>query len=128
MINRSRVRSKSGHNICSHYSIRKRFTHINFNIKKSKLIKSTKHFLHSRDKRKKTLSPQNNLQQQILNKYKFKIKNGKGILREYHDNGKLKFGGEYINGNKKGKKYCDKGELIFEEEYLKGKKWNGKIK
>ena len=45
------------------------------NIKKSKLIKSTKHFLHSRDKRKKTLSPQNNLQQQILNKYKFKIKN-----------------------------------------------------
>ena len=35
------------------------------------------------------------------NKYKFIIKNGKGILREYHDNGKLKFEGEYINGNKK---------------------------
>jgi len=34
-------------------------------------------------------------------KYKFIIKNGKGILREYHDNGKLKFEGEYINGNKK---------------------------
>ena len=61
-------------------------------------------------------------------KYKFIIKDGKGILRLYHDNGKLKFEGEYINGNKKGKKYCDNGELIFEGEYLNEKKWNGKIK
>ena len=44
------------------------------NIKKSKLLRSTKHHFHSRDKRN-TLSPQNNLQQQNLNKYKFKIKN-----------------------------------------------------
>ena len=52
--------------------------------------------------------------------------NGKG--KEYYDNGKLKFEGEYLNGEKngKGKEYDDNGNLKFEGEYLNDLKWNGK--
>ena len=52
-------------------------------------------------------------------------KNGK--RKEYHDNGELKFEGEYLNGkrNRKGKKYYDIGILKFEDEYLNGER-NGK--
>ena len=41
---------------------------------------------------------------------------------------KLKFEGEYLNGerNGKGKEYYENGQLKFEGEYLNGKKWNGK--
>ena len=38
------------------------------------------------------------------------------------------FEGEYIQGkrNGKGKEYYDNGKLKFEGEYLNGKNWNGK--
>ena len=50
-------------------------------------------------------------------------RHGKG--KEYK-NGKLRFEGEYLNGkrNGKGKEYNDKGELIFEGEYQNGEKKN----
>ena len=53
-------------------------------------------------------------------------RNGKG--KEYDDDGNLKFEGKYLNGDKhgKGKEYDDDGNLKFEGEYLKGKIWNGK--
>ena len=56
------------------------------------------------------------------------IKNGNGKRKEYYENGKLKFEGEYIDGIRdgKGKEYYIDGELEFEGEYLNGKKWNGK--
>ena len=52
-------------------------------------------------------------------------KNGKG--KDYYDIDKLKFEGEYLNGerNGKGKEYYNDGELEFVGEYLKGKKWTG---
>ena len=73
------------------------------------------------------------------------LKNGKG--KEYYDTGKLKFTGEYINGNKikgkgydyqgniileikrngKGKEYYSDGKLKFEGQYINGKRWNGKV-
>ena len=45
-------------------------------------------------------------------------------IKEYYDNGKLKFEGDYINGerNGKGKEYYDNGKLKFVGEYLKGKR------
>ena len=84
-------------------------------------------------------------------KYKVGERNGKG--KEYNNNGKLIFEGEYLNGkrngkgkdydydgclefegeylngkrNGKGKEYKS-GKLIFEGEYLNGEKWNGKGK
>ena len=56
------------------------------------------------------------------------IKNGNGKVKEYYDNGKLKFEGEYLNGkrNGKGKEYNYDGKLIFEGEYLYGNKLKGK--
>ena len=59
----------------------------------------------------------------------YKLKNGKGIIREYYDN-ELVFKGEYLNEerNGKGNEY-DKGEaLIFDGEYINGKRWKGKGK
>ena len=58
----------------------------------------------------------------------FEIKDGKGKVKEYNDYGKLKFEGEYLNGerNGKGKEY-EFGELKFEGEYLNGER-NGKGK
>ena len=50
-------------------------------------------------------------------------KNGKG--KEYYDDGKLKFEGEYLNGkrNGKGKEYdYDYGKIEFEGEYLNGER------
>ena len=56
--------------------------------------------------------------------------NGKknGNIKEYYYDGKLAFEGEYLNGeiNGKGKNYFKNGLLSFEGEYLNGKKWNGK--
>ena len=73
-------------------------------------------------------------------------------MREYNENDKLLFEGEYVNGkrNVKGKEYYNdniifegeylngirngkgkeyyKDKLIFEGEYLNGKIWNGKGK
>ena len=44
--------------------------------------------------------------------------------KEYYENDKLKFEGEYIKGlrNRKGNKYYYNGNLKFEGEYLNGKK------
>ena len=50
--------------------------------------------------------------------------NGKG--KEYYDNGKLEFEGEYLNGKRNGigKEYdeYDDTKLKFEGEYLNGKR------
>ena len=47
------------------------------------------------------------------------------LFKEYY-NGKLKFKGEYLNGerNRKGKEYYDNGNTMYEGEFLNGrKKW-----
>ena len=76
--------------------------------------------------------------------YKNRRRNGRG--KEYDENGKLKFEGEFFNGkiiegtgyddkgiinlrlekNGKGEEYYDNGNIKFEGEYLNGKRWNGK--
>ena len=50
-------------------------------------------------------------------------------MKEYNDEGKLIFEGEYINGerNGKGKEYYDNDKFIFEGKYINGKR-NGKGK
>jgi antitoxin component YwqK of YwqJK toxin-antitoxin module len=55
------------------------------------------------------------------------LKNGKGKIREYYDNGKFKFEGEYLNGlrNGKGAEYFKNGKLKCEGKYLNGRIWNG---
>ena len=57
-----------------------------------------------------------------------KIKNGNGILKIFDKNEKLRFEGQYINGIRNGKEYDNEGRLIFIGDYLYGKKWNGIIK
>ena len=54
--------------------------------------------------------------------YEMKNINGKG--KEYYDEGRLEFEGEYLNGkrNGKGKEYYDNNNLKFEGEYLNDKK------
>ena len=48
-------------------------------------------------------------------------KNGKG--KEYFCDGKLKFEGEYLNGERrKGKEYNSDGKLMYEGEYINGKR------
>ena len=80
------------------------------------------------------------------------LNNGNGKIKEYNEDGKLEFEGEYLNDKKngfgknfyengniefegefkdglkngKGKKYDYDGNLIFEGEFLNGKKINGK--
>ena len=46
-----------------------------------------------------------------------------------HDNGELKFEGEYKNGKKHGKakEYNEEGKLEFEGEYLNGEKVSNKF-
>ena len=63
------------------------------------------------------------------NKIVSELKSGKGLVKEYYENGILKFEGEYSNGlkNGKGKEYTNKGKLKFEGEYLNGQR-NGKGK
>ena len=66
----------------------------------------------------------------ILNcKLEYEIISGNGKGKEYYNNGKLEFEGEYLNGerNGKGKEYDDCGRLRFEGEYLNGER-NEKIK
>ena len=49
----------------------------------------------------------------------YEIKEGEGIIKEYYENGKLNFEGEYLNGKKNGKAkiYFDNGKLRFEGEF-----------
>ena len=53
-------------------------------------------------------------------------KNGK--VKEYNEEGKIQFEGEYIKGEKngKGKEFDKNGHLKFEGEFLEGRRWNGK--
>ena len=53
-----------------------------------------------------------------------------GFGKEFNSEGKLIFEGEYLNGNRNGygKQYNKNGEIEFEGEYLNGEKWNGKGK
>ena len=52
-----------------------------------------------------------------------------GKVKEYHQNGKIKFEGEYKSLKRaKGKEYNDKGYLEFEGEYRDGEKRNGIFK
>ena len=48
----------------------------------------------------------------------YELINGNGKVREYWNNGKLKFEGGYLNGknNGKGKEYERNGSLIFASE------------
>ena len=56
----------------------------------------------------------------------YELNNGDGNVKEYDDNGKLKFEGKYLNGKKsKGKEYNDKGIIYYYGEYLNGQRWNG---
>ena len=49
------------------------------------------------------------------------IKNGAGKVKEFDDNFKLKFEGEYLNGirNGKGKEY-ENGKVVYEGIYSRG--------
>ena len=60
----------------------------------------------------------------------YEIKKGKGKVKEFFDDGVLKFEGEYCNGerNGQGKRYDYEGEILFEGIYLNGEKWTGKGK
>ena len=58
--------------------------------------------------------------------YKNGERNGKGKEYSVFD-GKLIFEGEYLYGNRRsGKEYVDNGNLMFEGEYLNEKRWNGR--
>ena len=59
----------------------------------------------------------------------YEINEGKGFIKEYYSlNNKVKYIGEYLNGerNGKGKEFDYNENLVFEGEYSNGKKWNGK--
>ena len=62
------------------------------------------------------------------NNISFEIKDGKGLIKEYEDNGELKFEGEYANGerNGKGKRYYRSSEsigyFVYEGQYVNEKK------
>ena len=66
-----------------------------------------------------------------FNNIVYELKDGKGLVKEYneHNNNRLIFEGEYLNGkrNGKGKEYDIFGLFEFEGEYLNGKR-NGKGK
>ena len=69
------------------------------------------------------------LEYDSINKIVNEFKNGKGYIKEYYDNGDLKFEEDYLNGerNGKGKEYNVIGSIIYQGEYLNGK-INGKEK
>ena len=54
----------------------------------------------------------------------YELINGNGKVKEYDDDGNLKYEGEYLNGkrNGKGKEYSCEVNLLFEGEYLNNKK------
>ena len=51
-------------------------------------------------------------------------KNGKG--KEYYEDSKLRFEGEYLYDYKLKGKYYINGKLEYEGEFLYNEKWNGK--
>ena len=58
----------------------------------------------------------------------YELINGNGKVKEYWDNDKLRFEGEYLNRKRhgKGKEYDYDGKLKFDGEYLNGER-NGKV-
>ena len=54
----------------------------------------------------------------------YKLTEGKGFIKEYDYHGKLKYEGEYLNGerNGKGKEYNFRGDIIFDGEYINGER------
>ena len=54
----------------------------------------------------------------------YKLINGNGKVKEYDDENKLRFEGEYLNRkrNGKGKEYDSNGQLEFEGNYFKWRK------
>ena len=64
-----------------------------------------------------------------MNNIIYELKKGKGFVKEYYDNSKLRFEGEYLNGKKnwKGKEYYAKGNLKFDGEYLYNYNIKGKL-
>ena len=60
----------------------------------------------------------------LMNNIAYELKEGKGIFKEYNNNGKLLLECEYLNGQKngKGKEYNKDGRLKFEGEYINGQK------
>jgi len=60
--------------------------------------------------------------------FEYEIKVGNGNGKEYDDNGKLIFEGEYLNDNRhdKEKEYYNNNNIKFEGEYIIGKRLNGK--
>ena len=61
----------------------------------------------------------------------YKLKEGKGFIKDCDQEDGSIFEGEYVNGEKNGKgkeyyQYYNFNEIIFEGEYLNGKRWNGK--
>ena len=59
----------------------------------------------------------------------YQLKNGKGFIKEYYHDGKIKCECEYLYGNKNGKskEYNYTGYLVYEGNYINGKR-NGKEK
>ena len=64
----------------------------------------------------------------INNNYYSLIKNGKGYIKEYNNENRLEFEGEYSNGNinGRGKAYYRNGQLNFDGKYLNGLRKKGK--
>ena len=64
----------------------------------------------------------------LSGKIVYRLKGGKGYVKEYDYDDNLIYEGEYLNGEKngKGKEYYWDNRLKFEGEYLNGQKWNGK--
>ena len=59
----------------------------------------------------------------------YELKKGNGNVKEYELTlGILIYEGEYINSKRhgKGKEYHNNGKIKFEGEYLKGREWTGK--
>ena len=61
---------------------------------------------------------------------KHEIINGNGKVKEYYDDGQIRFIGEYLNGlrNGTGKEFDIFGGTLYEGEYSKGKKIGKKNK
>ena len=55
----------------------------------------------------------------------YKLKNGKGYIKEVSDNNYVKFEGEYPNGKGIEYYFLDKNKIKFEGYYINGIRWNG---
>ena len=57
----------------------------------------------------------------------YDLNNGKGYLKEYFNDGQLKYEGNYLNGKRNGlgKEYYYDGNIKFEGQYKNGNRWKG---